>query len=83
MLTKLYLVDGNYMKLFMMNQYNTDHIVLSVDCYIAEFAELFKCVTKNEYIQKLNKKIFNKDLENDQNVYSMEVWKKRKETTAE
>lgn len=36
-LTRLYLDEGPYLKLCVMNQYDVNHLELAIDCFLAEF----------------------------------------------
>ncbi len=47
MITKLFAMDGPYLKFCVMNQYDVSRVELHIDCYLAEFTHLFKNITRN------------------------------------
>lgn len=59
-LIRLYKQEGKYLKLAMMNQYDTDKFVGVLDCYISQYPEFFKQLSENEYLMSLNDRIASK-----------------------
>lgn len=35
MLTKIFWVEGPFVRIFMMNQYDISHIEMAIDCYLS------------------------------------------------
>ena len=45
--TKIFHVESKYLKIFKMNNYDSNHIDLTVDCFIDEFDHCFDELNRN------------------------------------
>ena len=81
---RLYKQEGKYLKLALMNQYNSSRYVGVVDLYLSQYSEFFKELSKNEYMVFLNDRISSRVSENQferDSFYNLDYIKKKRETT--
>lgn len=78
--TKVFQNEGNYIKFIALNQYDPSHKELVLDIYIHQFNEFFIKSKKNQYHEKLNKKLLGleEDIEEENEPCCFELLKKKR-----